>query len=55
VGIWNLKRPPSVIKQNPQWREGDINPLSKFLIQNCSHVKEMQVQNGAETEPMADQ
>jgi hypothetical protein len=31
VGIWNLKRPPPVVTQGLQWRDGDINPPSKFF------------------------
>ena len=36
VGLWNLKRPPPVVRQYPQWRDGDTNTPSKYLNQNYS-------------------
>ena len=32
----NLKRPPSVVRHCPQWRDGNTNPPSYFLTQNYS-------------------
>ena len=29
--IWNLKRPPLVARQDPQWRNKDTNPLTKLF------------------------
>ena len=38
----NLKKPPLVDKQGPQWRDEVNNPPSKFLTPNCSCLKEIQ-------------
>ena len=35
--------------------DGDTNPPSKFLTQNCSCLKEMWDKNGADTEGKANQ
>ena len=42
LGRWNLKKQPPVKRQSPLWRDGDINPPSKILAQNCFFLKEMQ-------------
>jgi hypothetical protein len=44
VDWWNLKRPPPVDRQAPQWRDRVTNLPSKFLTQNCSCLKEQQGQ-----------
>jgi hypothetical protein len=43
-GDMNLKRPPPVTRQDPQGRNRDTNPPTKCLTQNCSSLKEIQVQ-----------
>jgi hypothetical protein len=35
VGIRNLKRPPPVVRQAPQWRDGDANNHLVFFFFNC--------------------
>jgi hypothetical protein len=47
VGIWILKRPPPAVRQDPQWRDGDINPPTKLLIQNFPSLKEIEGQKGS--------
>jgi hypothetical protein len=41
VGIWNLKRPPPVVRPVSQWRDKGINPPIKLSTQNLSWLKEM--------------
>jgi hypothetical protein len=42
-------KPPTIVRQSAHWRDGDTNLPSEFLIQNCSCLKEIQGQNGAES------
>jgi hypothetical protein len=44
LGIWNLKRPPPVARQRPQWRYRDTNLPSKLSTQNLSCLQVMQSQ-----------
>lgn len=38
-----------VVRQCPQWKNGDKNPPSNFLTENCGCLKEIEGQNGAQT------
>jgi hypothetical protein len=40
-GIGNLKRPPPVARQEPQWSDGDTNPPTKLSTKNSSFLQEM--------------
>lgn len=40
VRIWNLKKPPPVARQEPQWCDRDTNPLTKLATQNLSCLQE---------------
>jgi hypothetical protein len=53
LGIWNLKRPPPVYMQKPQWNNKDTKPTTKILSQDLSCLQEMQEWGyGVETEGM---
>jgi hypothetical protein len=54
-GGMELKNIPPIVRQSPQWNDGDSNPLSIFLTQKHSFLKERQSQKWAETEGMSDQ
>jgi hypothetical protein len=42
IWIWNLKRPPSVIRHKPQWSNTDTNTLTTFSTQSLSCLQIMQ-------------
>lgn len=42
VGRCNMMRTTPVVRQGPNWRDGDINSPSKDLTNCCSCLKEMQ-------------
>ncbi|EDL87993.1 rCG56853, isoform CRA_b [Rattus norvegicus] len=42
IGDMNLKRPPSVARQEPQWSDRDSNPPTKLSTQNVSCLQETQ-------------
>ena len=54
LGIWNLKKPPPVVRQEPWWNDKDTNPPTKLSTQNLSCLQQMQTDtgDGAETERM---
>jgi hypothetical protein len=54
VGIWKLNRPPLVIREYPQEKDGNTNRPANLLTQNCSCLKQMQEKNEAENEEMTD-
>jgi len=41
---WNIKHVETTSRQDPQWGDGDTKPPTNLLIQNWSHLKEMQGQ-----------
>ena len=55
MGLWNLKRPAPGVRQDPLWKDRDINTPTKLSTPNCSYLKEMHKQNWSRTEEMIDQ
>jgi hypothetical protein len=45
LGRRNLKKPPPIVRQEPQWRNKNTNPPTKFILST----------RNAETEVMANQ
>jgi hypothetical protein len=50
MGRGNSKSPPTIDRQGLKWRDWVTNTQTKFLTQNYSCLKELQGQNGTETE-----
>ena len=44
VGMWNMKRPPSVARQELQWIDRDTIPPTKLSTPNLSCLQEIQAQ-----------
>ena len=44
LGEWNLKRPPPLLRQKPQWCDRDNNKPPKLLRQNLSCLQLVQAQ-----------
>ena len=54
-GIWILKWPLYLARQDSQWRHKDRNPPTKPLTQMCPAYKKCRDKNKSETEEMANQ
>jgi hypothetical protein len=42
-GIWSMKWPPPVARQNSQWRDKETNQSAKTLTQNVSCLQKVQI------------
>jgi hypothetical protein len=43
-GMWKLKRPPPVARQEPHWKNRDTNPPTDLLTENLPCLQEIQAQ-----------
>ena len=49
VGIWDLKRPPLVARQEPQWKNRDTNSPTTFNPKFILPTRNVGMENEAET------